>query len=127
MSNLRMKTLSLALGLLVVGGAHAQSFSPLSAQDLALQLGVIALYARDEQQTEQIARNPARWVEENRILGTHPSVGAVRGYFAGVAVGSTALLWALPPSARPYAQGAQIGVEIIVTQHNRGIGLHGSF
>lgn len=102
-------------------------FTDWSVRDVALQTTVSVMLLRDEQQTEQIARNPNQFYEKNKILGEHPSVGAVRSYFVGYAITSAVVTWALPERYRPWWQGAQIGVELIVTQRNRSIGIKGAF
>ncbi len=111
-------------------GANASpldSTDPLTVQDYVLQAATIGLLLRDEQQTEEIARNPAQFYEKNKILGQHPSVGAVRSYFVGYALASTAVTVFLPERYRVFWQGTQIGIELIVTQRNRSIGIKGAF
>lgn len=90
--------------------------------DTTLELAGMGLTAVDWRQTTMIARNPATFYETNKILGLHPSVGFVNGYFA-LAVLHPAVSCLLPPVARHIWQVGTIIVEGSVVIQNERLGL----
>jgi hypothetical protein len=114
--------------LLMPISAFAQDlFSPLSPYDVIGQVGVQVMLLRDYKQTEQIVEDSYDWHETNPLLGPHPSQHAINRYFVGYSIASGIATWAMPSRFRPWWQGGQIAVEIVVTQRNRSIGIKGAF
>lgn len=94
----------------------------------SLLLGTaVTLLAVDWNQTRTIARNPDRFHETNQILGNHPSVGKVNGYFATAIIGTVGVAMALPSEYRKFWLGGITVLEVSVTQHNRSLGIKTSF
>jgi len=87
----------------------------------------VTLLAVDWNQTRIIARNPDRFNEKNAILGNHPSVGKVNGYFAAAIIGTIGVAMALPSEYRKFWLGGITVLEVSVTQHNRSLGIKTSF
>ena len=54
---------------------------PLSRETLVEEAAYQAVAAVDAAETVRIARCPARWDEDNRMLGRHPRSGVVVPYF----------------------------------------------
>ena len=88
-----------------------------------LEAVFLALLAGDERQTEQITRDPQHSYETNRLLGKHPSTGAVRNYFAAAALAHMGLTHLLPEPYRKLFQGASIGIEQGPVRNNLKAGL----
>jgi hypothetical protein len=86
----------------------------------------LTLHALDWLQTRNIARDPTRWHEQNPILGAHPSVGRVDGYFALAGLAQYAIARYLPAEYREAFQYVGIGFEGGMVSHNfsLGIGVH---
>jgi hypothetical protein len=114
-----MKTIILVL-LLATMPAMADDWTIADKQREAVYL---ALHAIDWAQTRTIARNPDRWYEVNPILGEHPSVGRVDGYFAVMALAHIAVSNALPTRYRTAWQYVSIGFEAGVAGHNLSLGI----
>lgn len=94
----------------------------------SLLLGTaVTLLAVDWNQTRTIARNPDRFNEKNAILGNHPGVGKVNGYFAAAIIGTVGVAMALPSEYRKFWLGGITVLEVSVTQHNRSLGIKTSF
>lgn len=92
-------------------------------KDTLLEAASLGLTVGDWRETVQIASDPVNYVERNPILGVHPSVAAVNGYFLLVAVAHPVLACALPPKARHVMQYWTIGVEALANINNMELGL----
>ena len=84
------------------------------------------LLLADWAQTRQIAKNPDKWFETNKLLGVHPSVSRVDTYFAVVLAGYTVVYLALvkyvPPTA--FLCGAIVAaIEAYVVYNNNKLGI----
>ncbi len=77
----------------------------------------------DQQQTKYIAEHPELFHELNPILGTHPSVGYVNGYFTVVMIVHPILACAMAQPYRLAFQLGTIGLEEFVTWRNHKIGV----
>ena len=106
---------------------------PLSAQadwdrvDYLLGTTAVAALVVDWGQTRYIAKHPEAYREMNIFLGEHPSVGRVNTYFTGVIIGTVVLANWLTPANRKVFLGTITGVELLVTNHNRGLGVKIAF
>jgi hypothetical protein len=99
---------------------------PWSNQDKVLQAGVALSFLVDAGQTLDI-KNHASLQEGNKILGTHPSDGRVKGYFAAAFVIHTLVIHFAPASWRPYLQGGTILFQTGVVIRNDQVGLQINF
>ena len=90
---------------------------------LALQLLATEV---DWRQTRQIAAHPAQYQEENPLLREHPTAGEVNRHFllyeAAVLGGAAAF-----PEHRTAILGGSLAVEVVLTQHNKALGLKWRF
>lgn len=83
-----------------------------TTQDTVLEAVYLGLSTIDWHQSLVIAMDDDEgWYERNTILGKHPSIAQVNLYFAVCTVLHPIVSWFLPPSLRPYWQGASIGFE----------------
>lgn len=93
----------------------------------ALAVAAFLSLGLDWGQTLAAARAPARWREQNPLLGSHPSVGQVNTYFV-VAAGATALGGAvLPARARGWWYGTVAALELVTILRNHAVGVRVSF
>jgi hypothetical protein len=129
-----MKYLFLAIVFILVSifSSHAHAESDWTATDTAWQAAVVTTLALDWSQTRTIAKNPYKYTEMNPVLGEHPSVGRVNGYFAAVAVGHTAIAILLPPKAETFGykwnprrvwQATTVAVEVGAIANNIVVGI----
>lgn len=63
------------------------------------------------------------FVEQNPIMGQHPSIGRVNIVFVIGVVGNAAMAWSLPKEYRPYFQYGSIALEAYCVGHNARIGV----
>lgn len=91
--------------------------------DLHRELAFQALLIADWKQTRQIAREPDRYYERNRILGAHPSVGRVDTYMFASGVLHWVVAMNLSPQWREQFQLISISMQANVVQQNYEIGL----
>jgi hypothetical protein len=98
-----------------------------SKTDLALEAGFLTLHGIDWTQTNDIARNPDKWHENNPILGKHPSVSEVNLVMGAMAVIQPLVAHLLPtPYRRPWIIGTMI-VKVACVANNLAIGLGWGF
>lgn len=120
-----MNKLITTLLLLVSLNAHA--FDDWDTTDKRLFIASEALLLADWLQTRQIVKNPDKYHETNRILGEHPSMGAVNLYFASWMVGNYLLAdYAGEKYRTAYLTGV-VGVQFIVVRNNALLGLKIAF
>ncbi len=112
----------LLISVLVLNGCAAICRGGWTKTDTMLEVTAMGLTAMDEQQTEVIARNPKRFYEMNPILGQHPTVWGVRGYFA-LALIHPVIACLLAPPLRHVLQGGTIFIEGDSTLHNDSHGI----
>ncbi len=116
-----MKRLTLVL-VLLLNGCAAVCHGGWTRTDTALEVTAMGVTAIDEQQTEFIARHGDRFYEMNPLLGAHPNVGAVQGYFA-LALLHPVLACLLSPPLRRSLQIGTIAVEGITVLGNDKTGI----
>jgi hypothetical protein len=114
----------LCLFLALIGTANAE---PWDTTDKVLGITSTTLLIVDWGQTRYIAKHPELYQENNVILGKHPSVGRVNAYFGTVIVGNLLLADWLSTRNRKLWLGTVTAVELVVTAHNRNIGIKLSF
>lgn len=120
-----MKRTLLAISL-ALAGTSAQG-ADWDAADKVLLATALGSLGADWAQTRYIARNPVQFHETNPLLGSHPSVGKVNGYFALAAVGTVGISLALPPTYRKVFLGGVTLLEMSVVIRNNSIGIGMSF
>lgn len=86
----------------------------------AIFTGVLAL---DWAQTRYIAKHPDEFQEINTILGDHPTLGRVDGYFASLALIHFGISYLLPDRWRPVWQYVSIGFEAGIVTRNYKLGV----
>ena len=91
--------------------------------DTNRQLAFTGVLMLDWAQTRYIANNPIEFQEDNKILGRHPTISRVNGYFASAALIHWGISYALPPSARKVWQNISIAVEAGKVGRNFEIGI----
>ena len=99
-----------------------------SRSDTYRQGAFFLVHTIDWMQTREIASNDD-WVENNPILGTHPSASDVNRYFLGTALLHTAIAYHLPPEWRRDFQNISIGIQFGTVWHNHrnGVSVKWSF
>lgn len=117
-----MKTIILFL--LLISSAQADEWT---REDSYREATYLTLHTMDWAQTRNIARNPDKWHEQNSILGKHPSVGKVDGYFALTGLAHVAFSYCLPSEYRKAFQYVTIGIEGGAVAHNFSIGVGTKF
>jgi len=100
---------------------------PWEFTDYALTSAALASLVVDWGQTRHIAKNPSRFDEKNRILGTTPSVGKVDAYFLGAMLGTVAVAHLLPQDMRRLFLAGTLSMELSVIDQNRSIGIKVDF
>lgn len=118
------KAVLIALLLLSSLPTRAQEWTTTDKQ-LAVAAGAVLML--DWGQTLYVARHPQQFVENNRLLGEHPSVVRVNTYFLTVlaaGIGATAFV---PDQYRTYLLGGALAFEIGVVARNRHVGIRLSF
>ena len=113
--------------LLVLFPSLCQAREPWEFTDYALTGAALATLAVDWGQTRNIAKNPSRFDEKNRILGTTPSVGRVDAYFVGAMLGTVAVAHLLPQDMRRLFLAGTLSMELSVIDQNRSIGIKVDF
>lgn len=104
--------------------ATAPAHAPFSRSDTVRQTALTALFVVDAGQTiDGLSRVSEGYHETNPLLRDR-TPNAVRGYFAGAALGSYLLTRAIAPQYRPLFQYSLISLEAIVIVRNRRFGLH---
>jgi len=106
-------------------------------EDTYRQSALTALLVVDWAQTRWIVKHPRdpvqpdgtyQWrAEGNRLLGEHPSIGRVNGYFAASIIGHAAISYVLPRDWREAWQYVWIGIEINTTRRNHAMGIRMEF
>lgn len=106
-----------------------EALPPYEARDLEesgltrAQWLYLALHALDYKQTMKIAANPDRYAEKNKILGAHPSKGAVTGYFIASGILYVVLTEMMDDDLKEtFARGSVLG-KFKVVMHNDKVGL----
>jgi hypothetical protein len=97
-----------------------------STEDYLRQSAITAELFIDYRQTEFIVHH-CNYYEHNEFLGKHPGTVATRNYFGVLAIGSALISNYLPPENRKLFQYTHLAVEFLYINHNRLIGIHGSF
>lgn len=121
-----MNKFLILLALIIPLNSEAQ-FANWSPTDKALLATSTALLVADWGQTRYIAKNPDRFHEKNPLLGKHPSVGEVDGYFVTAIIGNYLLADVIGPTNRKWYLGGVTAMETVVVIRNRGIGIKISF
>lgn len=98
-----------------------------TTSDTKRQAVYLTLHTIDWAQTRYIAKNPDKWRELNPLIGEHPSVGRVDGYFATGALLHTGIAYVLPEKWRKGFQYVTIGIEAGITARNYHLGIKTSF
>lgn len=111
------------LGLANVAVAHDEW----TADDTKRQVAYYVLHTVDWGQTRDIAKNPKMFHELNPIIGEHPTIGRVNGYFVTTALIHTGIAYILPAEWRKGFQYVTIGVEAGVTSMNYKTGIRVNF
>lgn len=117
----------LLFGALVGTLAFDAKADPWDKVDTALGITTAALIITDWGQTRYMAKHPDQFMENNRILGDHPTVSKVNTYFACYLVGGYFLVDWLSPTNRKIVLATIAVVEIQVTRHNKSIGVKFDF
>ena len=91
----------------------------------ATLLQCLMMLAIDYGQTQDIKNRPG-FVEENTLLGSHPTAPAVRGYFAGLALGYTAINHYFPAQSK-IANLYCVASHGITAENNLRVGVGWSF
>ncbi len=118
-----LTTLSLAL-LLVPAPAFADEWR---AADTYREGAFLAFQVVDYLQTRQIAKKPTLFVENNTILGEHPSVAEVGRYFIVSSLLHFGGAYVLPRGWREAIQYVTIIDKASSVHGNWVIGLHGTW
>ena len=95
--------------------------------DRGMEAAAMVLLAADWNQTRQIAQQPKKYYETNRILGDHPSVGSVNTYFVATMLTTAILTEVLPDTYRKILLSGIIVVEVWAVSNNKVIGLNVKF
>lgn len=113
-----------ASGLAVAAAATPSSAGePWTEAQAAKAAALATLTAADWGQTRNIARHPERWHENNPLMGTHPSTGAVDRHFIVSALIGAAVLDALPTPYRDWALNAGLTLEAGCVANNVRLGI----
>ena len=118
---------SLLTLLLAVCPSLCEAREPWEFTDYALTSAALASLVVDWGQTRHIAKNPNRFDEKNRILGSTPSVGKVDTYFLGAMLGTVAVAHLLPQDMRRLFLAGTLSMELSVIDQNRSIGIKVDF
>ena len=136
-----MKKYLIALVLLVSGSVFAQSELCLDSNECVSQPGLFqgwnekektafyaseALLAADWIQTAQGQNKFSAYIEQNPILGTHPSQAKIATYFTAAMVGQYFLGESLGEN-KIYLFGAVATLELVVVKKNYSAGLRFNF
>jgi hypothetical protein len=116
--------LSLLFVALVIFPSQSFAFGSWNQETTARELCFLFTLSKDWQQTLDIADNPDRYSETNRILGPHPDKKDVNLYFAGCAMAHALVSYMLPPRYSKIWQATWIGIQSSVTEHNNDNGLN---
>jgi hypothetical protein len=100
---------------------------PWETPDYMLIGATLASLAVDWGQTRHIAKNPDRFYEKNRLLGSNPSVSKVDAYFLGAMLGTVAVAHLLPSDYRRLFLAGTLSMELSVIEQNRSIGIKVEF
>lgn len=124
-----MKWIFLLAAFLSATTAHAAD--PWTPAQKALGATSTALLVVDWGQTLDVQKHPHKdgmaYTESNHILGAHPSRGQINTYFASAIVGNLAIAHLLPSKWRTGWLASVTVVEVVVTNHNRQLGVGISF
>jgi hypothetical protein len=111
------------LAVLVLGSGCAQfgRSSPVDVAALAMSTASLAVDWRQTRSAAVDGWSGGRWeggVPAGQMIGAHPSVGRVDGYFLGAAMVNAALWAALPRHWRSVIPGFVIGAEVYTVVGN---------
>lgn len=117
-----MKKFIATLSLLTALSAHAgyNDWATDTQDKFKISTGLLVV---DAMQTVTIAQNPTIWTEVNPILGAHPSVSAVLGYFGIVIALHYVITDALKPEHKNTYLNGVTALESVVVVHNFSLGL----
>jgi hypothetical protein len=122
-----MKKTVVVLMLMFSAGTAFAAHDEWTADDTKRQAAYLLVYVADWNQTRYIATHK-NIMEINPILGEHPSVSRVDGYFMAVAVIHTGIAYLLPAEWRKAFQYVTLGFEAgIVTGNYYRSGIQISF
>lgn len=94
-----------------------------SGTDKALTSLALALQAMDYNSTRVGQRNPGKYVEENPLLGRHPSQAKLAGVTLATMLANLYIANKLPSSWRKLFETGWAGVEGSMVKHNMDNGL----
>ena len=98
-----------------------------NTQDTRFEAAYLVLHAVDWSQTRYIAAHPERFIEDNPILGEHPSDAEVNRYFLLTGLIHAGIAYALPSDWRRGFQLVTIGIEAGTVARNYRIGIRSEF
>ena len=111
------------IALLLPSFAYAEEWT---SADIKREVAYQSIAVVDWLQTRNIARDPC-YYEQNKILGSHPSIARVNQYFALTGIAHYFVSKALPEKYRIPFQYISIGVEVGAVGHNFSIGINARF
>jgi hypothetical protein len=120
-----MKNLLAAVLFLVSFNCFA--FDEWSDADKTREAVYLAVDTVDWLQTRNIARNPNIWHENNSLLGQHPSIGRVNGFFSTMMLVHVATVTVIPSKYRALFQFTSIAIEISCVANNYSLGISAKF
>lgn len=91
--------------------------------DSVLLVSAETLLVADWGQTHHVARHPDEHLENNPVLGSHPSSGDVDRYFAVATLGTAIAAALLPPKPRRWFLGGVVVLEAVVVARNYRLGI----
>ena len=94
-----------------------------TVQDTIVELAFLGVWEVDRRQTLEIADNPKKYYEKNRVLGRHPTRQQVNTYFLLGGALHAAIAYYLPRDAKIPFWGLTFGHELAAVVRNRAIGL----
>ncbi|OGO34706.1 MAG: hypothetical protein A2Z03_09710 [Chloroflexi bacterium RBG_16_56_8] len=127
-----MKTILAVVLVLITASAHAddKKYSVFNKNtwtpaDTAVEVCYLALHIADWGQTRNASNkeNAGLYVEQNRVLGKHPSIKRIDTYFTVTALAHIAITYALPRKWRDAFQYSTILGEAVVVFKNDSINL----
>ncbi len=105
-----------------------QAADPWSERDKYLEATYFVFHLTDWAQTRDIeSRSNEGYYETNKVLGKHPSLDQVNGYFIATGLLHLGIVHLLPKEYRPWFQIITIGVEVGCDVHNYSAGVRLKF
>lgn len=103
------------------------SAEPWDTTDKVLAATSTTVLVIDWGQTRYIAKHPDLFMETNKILGSHPAVSKVDGYFVTAILGSLLIADNVSSMNRKFFLGTLTIVELRATHKNKQIGVKIAF